>query len=85
VKEFSERLAKDKAASEAAILAMRTSWGLDLERFESRFGPEYKSQLVSRLEQIPARYLLLREKSAALTREGLRVGNSLWQLLLPGS
>jgi oxygen-independent coproporphyrinogen-3 oxidase len=85
VKKFSERLAKDKAASEAAILALRTFWGLDLERFESRFGPECTSQLVSRLEQMPGRYLLLRDKRAALTREGLRVGNSLWQLLLPGS
>jgi len=85
VKEFSERLAQDEAASEAAILAMRTSWGLDLERFESRFGPECADRLVGRLEKMPARYLLRQGKRVALTREGLRVGNSLWQMLLPGS
>ncbi len=85
VKEFSERLPRDEAAAETAILATRTSWGLDLERFENRFGPECASRLAGRLAHIPARYLLLRGKRAALTREGLRVGNSLWELLLSDS
>ncbi|MFP4481345.1 MAG: radical SAM family heme chaperone HemW [Thermovirgaceae bacterium] len=85
VKDWSERLSEDEAALETAVLALRTSWGLDLKGFESLFGRERAGRISSGLAKMPERYLSILGKNVALTREGLRVGNALWELLLPDS
>jgi oxygen-independent coproporphyrinogen-3 oxidase len=85
VKEWSERLSGDDAASEAAVLALRTAWGLDLSHFAKQFGDKNATRLRRRLSEMPDRYLSLQDGRAALTREGLRVGNALWERLLPDS
>lgn len=83
VKEWSERLSKDESAAEAAILALRTAWGIDFSAFEERFGSASLCRILRRLREVPGRYLLVKDDSAALTCEGMRVANAIWERLLP--
>lgn len=83
VKEWTERLSDDAAASESAILALRTFWGLNLKMYEKKFGTKRASLLREQLDALPNHYLLRGRDGVALSPRGMRVGNAIWERLLP--
>lgn len=79
---YSERIGGVAEASESAILALRTKWGIDLDGFCRRFGSGSKARLLKCLSEIPDNCLEWKKGSVALTRKGMRVANSIWERLL---
>lgn len=76
--DFTERLTGGKAASEAAILALRTSHGIDVASFKKQYGTQPFDELKRRIGQLPENCFFISPTRIALTSRGMRVGNSLW-------
>jgi oxygen-independent coproporphyrinogen-3 oxidase len=68
--------------SEAAILALRTKWGIDFPSFSARFGEELTEKVVEVLQKMPPRLVCFFKGGACLTPSGMRVGNAIWAELL---
>jgi oxygen-independent coproporphyrinogen-3 oxidase len=67
---------------EAAILALRTKWGIDTASFAARFGGELTEEVLDVLSKIPPRLVGFFEGGVRLTSSGMRVGNAIWVELL---
>lgn len=80
--EYRERKTGAAAASEAAILALRTAEGVDLDDFARRHGPSLRDELMRRLRDLPQEYLSWSGGRAALSPRGMRIGNAIWTELL---
>ncbi len=81
---YRERIQGAAKASERAILALRTSFGLDLERFSSEFGVALSRRLRDALDEFPPSCI---ERDGAVVRlspKGMRIANALWETLLWG-
>ncbi len=79
---YSERLGGLAAASEAAILALRTVWGIDIHDYGLRFGSEALDRLEAALRAMPENCLRWSGQRVAFSAKGMRVANSLWEMLL---
>lgn len=79
---FEERLTGADAASEAAILALRTCFGISFEEFADRYGKACLDQILKRLKALPQQDFRWTEGTVALSPRGMRVGNSIWTELL---
>ncbi len=76
-------LSKDESAREAAVLYLRTAEGIPFDEFAFRYGGEILDEIRLILkEQVPGSCLEWRRESVALTPRGMRVGNSIWSLLI---
>ena len=80
---FTEKLEGRELASESAILALRTRWGVRFQKYRRRFGDEALAELMEKLDELPAHLVRRNPASAALSREGMRVGNAVWERFLP--
>lgn len=80
---FTETLEGEALASERAILALRTRWGIRFQRFRADFGERALDVVIKKLEELPSRLLTRTPGRISLSREGMRVGNAVWQKLLP--
>jgi oxygen-independent coproporphyrinogen-3 oxidase len=67
---------------EAAILALRTKWGIDTVSFAAQFGEEFTEEVLDVLRKIPPRLVVFFEGGVCLTPLGMRVGNAIWVELL---
>ena len=67
---------------EAAILALRTRWGVDRADFAARWGLPLLREVESVLGALPTRLVRDDGRSLALTSAGMRVGNAVWAELL---
>ncbi|MDR1979029.1 MAG: radical SAM family heme chaperone HemW [Synergistaceae bacterium] len=67
---------------EAAILALRTKWGIDTASFAARFGEELTEKVLRVLRKIPPRLVRFFEGGVCLTPSGMRIGNAIWVELL---
>ena len=67
---------------EAAILALRTKWGIDTASFAARFGESLMKEVLRVLRNIPSRLVRFFEGGVCLTPSGMRVGNAIWIELL---
>lgn len=77
---FEERLEGEAAARQAAVLALRTSAGIDMEKFTPRYGAEHAEKIFRDLKRFPSD-LVLRDDVAQkirLTAKGMRVANAIW-------
>ncbi|GHS85223.1 coproporphyrinogen III oxidase [Synergistales bacterium] len=87
-----EILTGEKRGGEAAILALRTKWGVDFkkENFAARFGDALTEKVISVLENIPPRLVGFERdergnvERAWLTASGMRVGNAIWGEIVEG-
>ena len=82
VLEAGERLSRRGRAVEAAILLLRTRWGIDRADFVRRWGQGISSEVRDVLKKIPPHLVRMDAETAALTPEGMRVGNSIWAELM---
>jgi oxygen-independent coproporphyrinogen-3 oxidase len=79
--EFSQSHSRPRGV-EAAILALRTKWGIDTTSFARRFGEELTEEVLGVLKKIPPRLVEFFEGGVRLTSSGMRVGNAIWVELL---
>ena len=77
-----ERLSPRARALEAAILALRTRWGIDRLEFARRWGTGVLREVQGVLLGLPPRLLRTEEGALALTPSGMRVGNAVWTELM---
>jgi len=82
VKQWSERLSDLSAALEVTMLGLRTRWGIDVMELEEMFGEKNAKEVFSRLENIPKHLIKRMPRKLTLTRQGMRVGNAIWQELI---
>ena len=76
-------LSEEESAREAAVLYLRTARGLPFHEFVSRYGERMLGDILSILkEQVPGNCLEWQREYVALTPRGMRVGNSVWSLLI---
>ena len=77
-----EMLGSESSGLEAAILALRTVWGIDKKSFAEKYGEELLGRIINELNKIPGRYLNFTGNSISLTSRGMRVANEIWSRLL---
>ncbi|GHV44362.1 coproporphyrinogen III oxidase [Synergistales bacterium] len=84
-----EVLAGQKRNGEAAILALRTKWGINFKDFKKeRFEDDLTEKIISVLENIPPRLVGFERDEAGkverawLTPSGMRVGNAIWSEII---
>jgi oxygen-independent coproporphyrinogen-3 oxidase len=77
-----ERLEGRSSGIEAAILALRTRWGIDVASFAARFGHGLAEEVSEVLKKIPPRLVAFEKNHVRLTPDGMRVGNSIWVELM---
>ncbi len=77
-----ETLASRARGVEAAILALRTRWGIDKRNFAARWGASLLTEVESVLAGIPHRLVRADEDTLALSPSGMRVGNAIWTELM---
>lgn len=80
--EFREKLSEAREASEAAVLALRTSEGIRFEEFAARYGERWLDAITKRLRSLPEQDFVWRGNGVALSPRGMRVGNSIWAELM---
>jgi len=79
---FSERLAPEESFREAAVLALRTAWGIPLRLFALRYGKEALRAVLASLETLPDSLFLRTKENVALSPRGMRVANAIWERLV---
>jgi oxygen-independent coproporphyrinogen-3 oxidase len=79
--EYSERLDEGASAREAAVLALRTSRGIDIRAFGEKYG-KFAEEIYEKLKSFPSSLLRVDETRAALTPKGFRVANKIWEEII---
>jgi oxygen-independent coproporphyrinogen-3 oxidase len=79
---WSERLSDDGRAREAAILALRTRWGIRWRSFRRHFGDRRTRSIHDILAGLPRDLFIRRQGCIALSPKGFRVANAIWELLV---
>ena len=77
-----EKLDSESSGVEAAILALRTIWGIDKKCFAEKYGEKLLSRIIYELKKIPEIYVNFTGNSINLTSRGMRVANEIWSRLL---
>lgn len=67
---------------EAAILALRTVWGISRSLFARRYGPVPLAMLLTVINDLPERFFRKTEDRIALSRRGMAVANAIWERIL---
>jgi oxygen-independent coproporphyrinogen-3 oxidase len=75
---FEERVEGERAARQAAVLALRVSRGIDWGTFSERYGVIFASAIRKDLEKFPDNLISSDEKKSSLTPKGMRLGNAIW-------
>lgn len=79
---FSEKLETDARAREAAILRLRTAFGIERGRFREEFGRSNETFVINTLSQFPDELYKISEKNISLTQKGMQVANQIWTELV---
>lgn len=78
-----ESLEPEKAFREAAVLLLRTKWGISFRDYSAQYGEEaLRSVILTLRNEAPQDCIDFRGDSLALTRKGMRVANSIWSLII---
>jgi len=77
-----ERLEASERGLEAAILALRTTHGINAAYFAARFGEKLAKDVFDTLKNIPQHLVSFENEKISLTPSGMRVGNAIWTELM---
>ena len=77
-----EKLDSESSGIEAAILALRTSWGINKTDFAKKHGEELLNRIITELNKVPEACLNFSGDNISLTSRGMRVANEIWSRLL---
>lgn len=80
--ESGERLDKVHAAKECAVLALRTTAGIDNSSFIAIYGKSAFEKISDTLKTFPSDLYTIDEQRTALTKKGMRVANAIWEELV---
>jgi oxygen-independent coproporphyrinogen-3 oxidase len=79
---WTETLSIDDRAREAAILALRTRWGIRWRSFRRRFGEKRARTIYGKLSDLPGDLFVRRQGCTAFSPKGFRVANAVWERLV---
>jgi len=78
-----ESVSGEKSAREAAVLLLRTQWGISFDAFSHKYGQTILDSIRDTLmREAPADCFSVRPDSLSLTPKGMRVANALWSLII---
>ena len=78
-----ESVSGEKAAREAAVLLLRTQWGISFGAFSHKYGQAILDSIRDTLRrEAPADCFSESPGSLSLTPKGMRVANALWSLIV---
>jgi oxygen-independent coproporphyrinogen-3 oxidase len=77
-----ERLEGERAARQAAVLALRTKRGIVWENFAERYGAPIASAIRSDLERFQKDIVANGAEVSRLTSKGFRLGNAVWSEII---
>lgn len=72
---------EESAAREAAVLALRTSRGIEWKNFSARY-KKYSDAICRELAQLPADLVEMTDDRAKLTKRGMRLANVVWETIV---
>jgi oxygen-independent coproporphyrinogen-3 oxidase len=75
---FRERLEGERAARQAAVLALRTNRGINWIAFSKRYGARYACAIRHELSQLPPDLAVNGPANSRHTAKGLRLGSAIW-------
>jgi oxygen-independent coproporphyrinogen-3 oxidase len=75
---FRERVEGERAARQAAVLALRTSRGIDWTAFSGRYGARFAEAIRRDLSRLPPGLTVNGPENSRHTAKGLRLGNAIW-------
>ncbi|MDR1650790.1 MAG: radical SAM family heme chaperone HemW [Synergistaceae bacterium] len=75
---FSERIEGERAARQAAVLALRTNLGIDWVEFSKRYGTRCADAIRRDLSLLPPDLIVNEPANSRHTAKGLRLGNAIW-------
>ena len=79
---WTERLSAEERAREAAILALRTCWGIRWNLFRRKYGLEATRLIHDTLESLPSSLFIRKRGSTSFSSRGFRVANEVWERLV---
>jgi oxygen-independent coproporphyrinogen-3 oxidase len=74
----SERIEGERAARQAAVLALRTNRGIDWAEFSKRYGTQCANAIRRDLSLLPHDLIVNGPANSHHTAKGLRLGNAIW-------
>jgi oxygen-independent coproporphyrinogen-3 oxidase len=78
-----EPVSGEKAAREAAVLLLRTKWGISFDAFSHKYGQAMLDTIRDTLRrEAPCDCLSETSAGLSLTPKGMRVANALWSLIV---
>jgi oxygen-independent coproporphyrinogen-3 oxidase len=77
-----ERLEGERAARQAAVLALRTKRGIVWENFAERYGTAAANAIRRDLERFPCDVAANGAEASSLTPKGFRLGNAVWSEII---
>lgn len=77
-----ERLSLEQRSREAAVLALRTTEGIDRERYVNDYGTKALAEIIEKLIDMPRDLTEIDDERIALTPKGMRVANRIWVELI---
>ena len=80
--ESGERLDRASAAKESAVLALRTTAGIDNIAFIAVYGKSAFEEISETLKTFPRDLYTIDEQKTTLTKKGMRVANAIWTELV---
>jgi oxygen-independent coproporphyrinogen-3 oxidase len=77
-----ERLNVEQRSREAAVLALRTSAGIDREKYKAAFGKYAELSILNALSKFSEELVSVTDENIVLTKKGMRIANRIWSEII---
>lgn len=79
---WTEKLSREEHAREAAILALRTCWGIRWSLFRKKYGLKEARAVHAALADLPESLFVKKRGCTSFSPRGFRVANGVWETLV---